>query len=64
MPPNVRVIDFGIRGYDLAYALMESWELAILVDAIPRGGRPGTLYAIEAEVPESAARAWSSTRTR
>ena len=33
LPPNVRVVDFGIRSYDLAYALMEPWELVILVDA-------------------------------
>jgi hydrogenase maturation protease len=46
-PPNVRVIDFGIRGFDLAYALMEDCDVAILVDATPQGGPPGTLYLIE-----------------
>jgi hydrogenase maturation protease len=40
------VVDFGIRGFDLAYALMEEHNLAILVDALPRGGQPGTLYVI------------------
>jgi hydrogenase maturation protease len=44
--PNVIVKDFGIRSYDLAYALTEEWKLVILVDAVPRGGQPGTLYAI------------------
>lgn len=47
LPSNVRVIDFGIRSYDLAYALMEPWELVILADAVPRGGQPGTVYTIE-----------------
>lgn len=51
LPPNVRVADFGIRGYDLAYALMEPWELVILVDALSRGQPPGTLYTIEAAMP-------------
>ncbi len=53
LPRNVQVVDFGIRSYDLAYALMEEWDLVILVDAVPRGGRPGTIYTIEAELPES-----------
>src|SRR3954447_4848965 len=48
-PEGVRVADFGIRGFDLAYALMDDLDLAILVDAIPRGGAPGTLYVIEPE---------------
>lgn len=51
---GVRVVDFGIRSYDLAYALMEDWDLAILVDAIPRGGQPGTVYLIEPELPADA----------
>jgi hydrogenase maturation protease len=53
LPANVQVVDFGIRSYDLAYALMNEWELAILVDALPRGGEPGTLYVMEPELPES-----------
>jgi len=53
LPGNVRVIDFGIRSYDLAYALMEPWELVILVDALPRGGEPGTVYTIEPQLPRS-----------
>jgi hydrogenase maturation protease len=45
--PEVLVKDFGIRGLDLAYALMEAYELTILVDACHRGGPPGTVYLIE-----------------
>ena len=44
---RIRIVDFGIRGYDLAYALLEEYEAAILVDAVPRGEAPGTLYTIE-----------------
>lgn len=50
LPEAVRVVDFGIRGFDLAYALMDDYESVILVDAVPRGGAPGTLYAIEADL--------------
>lgn len=47
VPDYVTVKDFGIRSYDLAYALMDDWDLVILVDALPRGGKPGTLYTME-----------------
>lgn len=49
-PADVQVRDFGIRGMDLAFALTSGIEHAILVDAVPRGGTPGTLYVIEPEV--------------
>ena len=52
LPLNVRVVDFGIRSYDLAYALMEPWELVILVDAVPCGGEPGTVYLIEPDLTQ------------
>jgi len=48
--PNVTVKDFGIRGYDLAYALLDGYELVILVDAAPRGDAPGTLYVMELNI--------------
>ena len=38
-PPEVRVVDFGIRGFDLAYALLDGYDVTILVDASPRGER-------------------------
>jgi hydrogenase maturation protease len=49
-PPDVRVIDYGIRGIDLYYALLDGVDLAILVDATHRDGPPGTLYVIEPSV--------------
>ena len=51
LPENVEVREFGIRGMDLAYALMDPYEAVIFVDAVPRGEEPGTVYLIEAEVP-------------
>jgi hydrogenase maturation protease len=50
LPGDVRVVDFGIRGLDLAYALLDDPDAAILVDAVPRGGPPGTLYVIEPDL--------------
>jgi hydrogenase maturation protease len=46
LPASVRVSDFGIRGFDLAYALQDGYETTILVDACPHGQAPGTLYVI------------------
>ncbi|HYZ82939.1 MAG TPA: hydrogenase maturation protease [Bryobacteraceae bacterium] len=51
-PKEVRVFDFGIRSYDLAYALIEGYDTAILVDASARGEAPGTLYVIEPDIDE------------
>ena len=52
LPDGVRVTDFGIRGFDLAYALLDGYETTILVDACPRGEAPGTLYVIEPELAD------------
>jgi len=51
-PTGVRVTDFGIRGIDLAYAIMDGYDLTILIDATQQGGQPGTLYVIEPDVSE------------
>jgi hydrogenase maturation protease len=52
LPDKVEGRDFGIRGIDLAYALTDPYEAVVFVDAVPRGEEPGTVYLIEAEVPE------------
>ena len=51
LPAGVRVKDFGIRGLDLAYELLEGWDHAILVDAAPRGNAPGTVHVLELNDP-------------
>jgi hydrogenase maturation protease len=53
LPKNVRVTDFGIRGYDLAYALLDGYDTTILVDACPRGEPAGTLYVIEPDLSDA-----------
>jgi hydrogenase maturation protease len=50
LPPKVRVIDYGIRGLDLAYALLDPWQAVVLIDALPRGESPGTLYIFEPDL--------------
>jgi hydrogenase maturation protease len=51
-PENVQITDFGIRGIDLAYTLLDDYDILVLVDAVPRGGQPGTLYLIEPELSD------------
>jgi hydrogenase maturation protease len=47
---NVRVEDFGIRGFDLAFAILDGYDVTIFVDATERGETPGTLYTIEPDL--------------
>ncbi len=55
LPAGVEVVDFGIRGMDLAFALQRDYAVAVLVDAMPRGAAPGTLALIEPDVAGVAA---------
>ena len=50
LPAGARVADFGIRGVHLAFELLDAPDLLILVDAMARGGAPGTLYIVDPEV--------------
>src|SRR5437868_14687112 len=49
-PEGVQVVDFGIRGMELAYTLLDDYDTLILVDAVPRGSPAGTLYLIEPDL--------------
>jgi len=46
-PTGVSVVDFGIRGLDLTYALTDGYDAVLLIDAIRLNGDPGTLYCLE-----------------
>jgi len=46
-PDGVNIVDFGIRAYDLAYAIMDGYDATVLIDAAPRGENPGTVYLLE-----------------
>jgi hydrogenase maturation protease len=55
---GVDVVDFGIRGVHLAFELADGrYDAAVLVDAVSRGGRPGTLYVID---PGDDAKEWQA----
>lgn len=49
LPEEAVAMDYGIRSFDLAYALLEPWRAIILVDAIACGGAPGSLYLLQPE---------------
>lgn len=51
LPPGVDVVDFGIRGMDLAFALQRDYQTVIFVDTAARGEDPGTLSVIEPALP-------------
>jgi hydrogenase maturation protease len=50
LPEGVKVTDFGIRGFDLAYALQDGYETTILVDTYPHGQVPGTVSLVEPDL--------------
>jgi hydrogenase maturation protease len=47
LPGWVEVADYGISGMHLAYDLANGYDTAILIDAAPRGGAPGTVTVID-----------------
>ena len=54
LPEGVTVADYGISGMHLAYDLCDVYDRAILIDATPRGGTPGTVYVLEHDQPGEA----------
>jgi hydrogenase maturation protease len=54
LPPEVMVKDFGIRGLDLTWALLDPYEMIVLVDTCRQGGQPGTVYLVEPDPAQSA----------
>jgi hydrogenase maturation protease len=47
---EVKIVDFGIRGFDLAYALQDGYETTILIDAYPHGQAQGTVSLVEPDL--------------
>lgn len=50
LPQDVRVVDFGIRGHDLAFALQDGYAAVILLDVARRGRKPGMLSVVEIDL--------------
>jgi hydrogenase maturation protease len=47
LPGWVRVADYGTSGMHLAYDLADGYDAAILIDAAPRGDKPGTISVLD-----------------
>jgi hydrogenase maturation protease len=55
MPPWVRVVDYGVRGMHLAYDLAGAgYDRTIMIDAMTRGGAPGTVYVVQLDRSQAA----------
>jgi hydrogenase maturation protease len=47
LPRWVQIADYGISGLHLAYDLLGGYDTTILIDAMPRGEAPGTVFLLE-----------------
>ena len=54
LPDSTTVLETGIGGMHLVQELMQGYDAVILLDAVDRGGQPGQLFLLEAELPELA----------
>lgn len=57
-PPEVDLLDVGIRGIHLAYQLLDGYQVLVIVDAAQRGREPGTVTLLEvdqAQIEDAAA---------
>lgn len=52
VPSDVRVIESGIGGIALVQELMDGYDMLVIVDAVDRGGEPGSTYLLEVDVPQ------------
>lgn len=49
---HVIVVEAGIAGIGLVQDLMDRYETVIILDAVDRGGAPGSLHLLEVTVPD------------
>ncbi len=54
LPPTVTVVEVGIGGISLVQDLLDGYDVLLIVDAVDRGGAPGTIYLLKPEVPDLA----------
>ena len=45
--PDVRVVDYGIRGMHLAYDLLDGYDALVIVDAVPAGASAGEVTVLD-----------------
>ncbi len=61
-PPGARVIETGTGGITLVQELMDGYDALVIVDAVERGGEPGTVYLLGTDVPDLDAMSEQSRR--
>ncbi len=54
LPSTVTLLETGIGGMGMVQELYNGYDALVVVDAVDRGGEPGTTYLLEAEVPNLA----------
>lgn len=53
MPDDAVLLEVGTGGIALAQALLTSYDCLVIVDAMKRGGIPGTVYVLQVDSVES-----------
>jgi hydrogenase maturation protease len=54
IPEGVRCADVGIGGMALVHELQSGWDRLVIIDAVQRGGEPGTIYVLRPTFPDLA----------
>ena len=54
LPEGVRCADVGIGGVALVHELQAGWDRLVIIDAVQRGGAPGTVYVLSPQLPDLA----------
>lgn len=54
LPPGVTLLEVGTGGIHLAQELLSPYDHLIVVDAMARGGAPGSLYTLRVDDVEAA----------
>ncbi len=62
LPPGVTLLDAGTGGIAVVQELLDGYDALIVIDAVRRGGEPGTLYLLEPEVDDL--REWTDAERR
>ncbi len=52
LPGGVRCADVGIGGMALVHELQAGWDRLVIIDAVQRGGAPGTIYVLSPTLPD------------
>lgn len=52
LPEGVRCSDVGIGGMALVHELQSGWDRLVIIDAVQRGGLPGTIYVLTPTFPD------------